>query len=91
MHGSEARADSPQILNLWGIILAMFFWGATVGAFLIAPVSEKLGRKNGLIVSFATQVLAVGLVFFSFVVRVLLFCKCAPPNFGTSTIIAILL
>ncbi|CAI2347969.1 unnamed protein product [Caenorhabditis sp. 36 PRJEB53466] len=65
-HGTVEHSNSPHILNLWGVILAMFFWGATIGAFLIQPTSEKLGRKNGLLASFVAQLVAVLLVIFAY-------------------------
>ncbi|CAD6191310.1 unnamed protein product [Caenorhabditis auriculariae] len=59
LHGSSVVFSDEEIHNLWGIILAILFWGSTVGAFFIQVIGEKLGRKNGIIFSFLLEIAAI--------------------------------
>ncbi|KJH46722.1 transporter, major facilitator family protein [Dictyocaulus viviparus] len=55
-----------QLEDGWSFIVSIFFWGCTVGAFLIRSLSEKFGRKTALQISHAIQIIACSLTILSF-------------------------
>ncbi|VDL79438.1 unnamed protein product [Nippostrongylus brasiliensis] len=52
----------------WSLVISIFFWGCTAGAFLIRVLSEKFGRKNSLQISHAIQIASCSLTVFSYYV-----------------------
>ncbi|CAJ0601423.1 unnamed protein product [Cylicocyclus nassatus] len=59
------RLERTELENIWGIIVSSLFWGATAGALMIQAVSDRLGRKYGIIVTFSLQVLSMFLAMAS--------------------------
>ncbi|WKY03738.1 hypothetical protein Q1695_005026 [Nippostrongylus brasiliensis] len=57
--------DAKTIEFIWGIIVSSFFWGATIGSLLIQTVSDRLGRKIGILVMFIIQNVACALEILS--------------------------
>ncbi|KAK6055677.1 hypothetical protein COOONC_06818 [Cooperia oncophora] len=57
LHG--VRQDKENLEFIWGVIVSTFFWGATVAALLIQITADYFGRKNGIIVTFVAQIIAV--------------------------------
>ncbi|VDL77055.1 unnamed protein product, partial [Nippostrongylus brasiliensis] len=62
-HGESK--DAKTIEFIWGIIVSSFFWGATIGSLLIQTVSDRLGRKIGILVMFIIQNVACALEILS--------------------------
>ncbi|CAB3406808.1 unnamed protein product [Caenorhabditis bovis] len=50
----------------WSFIVAIFFLGSVIGAFLIRVISERFGRKNGLILSISLQFTSCVMAIVSF-------------------------
>ena len=67
---SEAAPDSPeecnlQVASLWGLIVAAFCIGGVVGGSLVGLVSEKLGRKGGLLFNNSWILFVAGMSMFA--------------------------
>ncbi|CAI4224336.1 unnamed protein product [Auanema sp. JU1783] len=60
------HVSANELGDIWGIIVSSFFWGATIGSFLIQFLSEKLGRIRGLIFSLVIQCIACALTILSY-------------------------
>ncbi|KHJ83632.1 hypothetical protein OESDEN_16667, partial [Oesophagostomum dentatum] len=58
-HGK--RLDREGLEYIWGPIVSSLFWGATIGSLLIQAISDRLGRKYGIITNFSLQAISMGL------------------------------
>ncbi|CAD6191316.1 unnamed protein product [Caenorhabditis auriculariae] len=62
----DGTDNLKDLENEWSSIVATFFLGSFCGAFLIRLVSERLGRKKGLILSHAIQAFGCLLTILSY-------------------------
>ncbi|VDM58877.1 unnamed protein product [Angiostrongylus costaricensis] len=63
-HGVQQNRETLEFI--WGVIVSMFFWGATLGSLLIQTIADWFGRRNGVIVMFIVQIVSLLIVVISY-------------------------
>ena len=62
------KLDRSTLEDIWSIIVAIFFVGAIVGALTLRLISERFGRRMGLIIAYFVSSLSVFLSALSYFV-----------------------
>ncbi|KAK6057294.1 hypothetical protein COOONC_05190 [Cooperia oncophora] len=66
-HGVRLKRDTLEYT--WGAIVSSIFWGATISAVMIKGTANYFGRRNGIILTFIIQDIALALEVVSYFVN----------------------